>query len=161
MGMTKEMTLNADLDRMLKDHPQALLNQTRRQMISGALEDREAISAACGALVTWTPPHSTGRSPKDTLLVRGGASEAQIDWDSPNCIPLDAETFDMLWEDALERMATKEKLYVTNRVAGADSAYALPIRTVTDRALHALFTENMFRDVPQDLEPHRHRQVGE
>jgi len=151
MSSIKETTPVTHLDEVL-DKTNTLVDLTRRDLIGRALEDGEAFASMGGALATWTPPHSTGRSPKDTLLVRGGASESQIDWDSPNCIPLETETFDMLWEDALERMATKEKLYVTNRVAGADSAYALPIRTVTDRALHALFTDNMFRDVPQDLE---------
>ncbi len=32
-----------------------------------------------------------------------------------------------------------------------DRSYALPVRTVTDKALSALFTDNMFRPVPKDI----------
>ena len=151
MGMIKEMTLNAGLDRMMKNHPQLLVNLTRRELIGGALEDREAIAAACGALATWTPPHSTGRSPKDTYIVRHPETASEIDWDSPNCIPMSVETFDMLWADAMKVLSQKPKLYVTERVAGADASYALPIRTVSTHAVHSLFADNMFRPVPEDI----------
>jgi phosphoenolpyruvate carboxykinase (ATP) len=42
-------------------------------------------------------------------------------------------------------------LYVTDRVVGADSRYTLPVRTVSDHALTALFTITMFRPVPRDI----------
>ena len=117
-----------------------------------AVERREAVVAASGALATWTKPESTGRSPKDTLIVRRAEIEENIDWDAPNNIAIDAETFEMLWRDALACLVEKEQLLVTDRVVGADPAYALPVKTVTDRATHALFTENMFRDAPADID---------
>ncbi len=41
---------------------------------------------------------------------------------------------------------------ITDRVVGADASYALPVRTVTpDNALASLFTDNMFRPVPDDI----------
>ena len=152
MELTKEMTLNAELERVLDAHPDAMIDLPRPDMIRHALENREAFASAGGALATWTPSHSTGRSPKDTYIVRRPETEDEIDWDSPNCIPLTADTFDMLWADALKVFEGKPKLYVTQRVAGADAAYALPIRTVADRALHALFSDNMFRPVPSEIE---------
>ncbi|MDY7042564.1 MAG: phosphoenolpyruvate carboxykinase (ATP), partial [Chloroflexota bacterium] len=79
-------------------------------------------------------------------------SEGNIDWDSPNNIPMAPDTFDMLFDDALKIMAGKPRLYVTDRVIGADTSYALPVRVVTDWALAALFTDNMFRLVPPDIE---------
>ncbi len=126
-------------------------NPSRREMIAAAVENREVLVAANGALATWTPPESTGRSPKDTLIVRRVASADLIDWDSPNNIPVSEETFEMLFADALETLGSKDELYVTDRVLGADSAYALPVRTIGDRALTALFTDNMFRPVPADI----------
>ncbi|MBN1336659.1 MAG: phosphoenolpyruvate carboxykinase (ATP) [Deltaproteobacteria bacterium] len=124
----------------------------RREMIRDALAGREAMATANGALATWTPVESTGRSPKDTVFVRRPESEAEIDWDSPNSNAVTPDTFDRILEDCLTTLATKSTIYVTNRVVGADSHYALPIRTVTDQALTALFTDNMFRPVPPDLE---------
>jgi phosphoenolpyruvate carboxykinase (ATP) len=152
MSLSSETTHATELQDRIARHPRARINIARRELIRDAIERREALAAACGALATWTPTHSTGRSPKDTYIVRHSASAREIDWDSPNCIALDPETFNMLWNDALAVLERKERLYVTDRVAGADSSYALPIRTVTDRALHALFTDNMFRPVPEDLQ---------
>ncbi len=137
---------------MLQKHPDVLDNPSRRTMIQEAVDRREAIISANGALVTWTPPESTGRSPKDTYTVRRPESEDSIDWDSPNNIPIEAETFDMILEDALQTLATKVRLYVTDRVLVADSSYALPVKVVADQALTVLFSENMFRPVPPDLE---------
>ncbi len=141
-----------DLADILARHPRVLDNLERRRLIQDAVDHREAIVSANGALATWTPTESTGRSPKDTYIVRHPASEGNIDWDSPNNIPLEPDTFDMLWQDALTTLSGKEQVYVTDRVVGADSSYALPVRTVTDWALTALFTDNMFRPVPADLE---------
>jgi len=151
MSMTKATHLVDELEQMLRKHQHKHINLKRPEMIRHALDNHEALQAACGALATWTPSHSTGRSPKDTYMVRRPESESEIDWDSPNCIPMTAETFDMLWADALEVLGGKDKLYITERVAGADSAYALPIRTVSTHALHVLFSDNMFRPVPSDI----------
>ncbi len=126
-------------------------NPTRSFMIEESVRRREAIVAANGALATWTRPESTGRSPLDTLTVKRPESETEIDWDSPNNIPIDEETFDMVVEDALSRLAEKDRIYMTDRVLGADPSYALPVRTITTSALTALFTDNMFRPVPPDV----------
>ncbi len=126
-------------------------NPTRESLIEESVKNREAFVSACGALATWTPPESTGRSPKDTLTVRRKESETEIDWDSPNNIPIDEETFNMVLEDALSTLTTKERIYVTDRVLGADSSYALPVKTISDKALTALFTDNMFRKIPEDI----------
>ena len=129
-----------------------LRNPTRESLIEDAVKNKEALVSACGALATWTPVESTGRSPLDTLTVRRASSEADIDWDSPNNIPIDEETFDMVIADALATLDNKERLYITDRVLGADSSYALPVKTISDRALTALFTDNMFRPIPSDIE---------
>jgi phosphoenolpyruvate carboxykinase (ATP) len=57
----------------------------------------------------------------------------------------------MILEDALALTEKKERLYVTDRVVGADSHYALPVRTISDSALTALFTVTMFRPLPKDI----------
>jgi len=85
------------------------------------------------------------------VVVKQRASEGFIDWNSPNNLPLDPETFDMLLEDALACLKTKDRLYYTDRVVGADPSYALTVRTITDRAITALFTKNMFRPVPGNI----------
>ena len=146
------MSKRVVVDEMLAANKQVAMNPKRQEMIQAAVDNREVIIAANGALATWTPPESTGRSPKDTLIVKRPASESKIDWDSPNNIPVSEETFEMLFADAVAALGKKSDLYVTDRVLGADSAYALPVRVVTDQALTALFTDNMFRPLPADLE---------
>jgi phosphoenolpyruvate carboxykinase (ATP) len=145
------MDFNTPLERVLETHPQVLSGLNREETIRQCVERREALVAARGCLATWTPPESTGRAPQDTLIVRTPSIDATIDWDSPNNLPIDPETFAMLWADALEVLRRKGQVFVTERVVGADSAYALPVKTVSDRALTSLFTLNMFRPVPSDL----------
>ncbi|MBN2333204.1 MAG: phosphoenolpyruvate carboxykinase (ATP) [Deltaproteobacteria bacterium] len=145
------MNLQAEVTTMLSKHPAVRENPDRQSLIRATVENREVIVAANGAVATWTPPESTGRSPKDTVTVKRPVSEHNIDWDSPNNIPIDEETFDMLFADALQVLAGKKTLYVTDRVLGADVSYALPTRTISDYALSALFTDNMFRPVPDTI----------
>jgi phosphoenolpyruvate carboxykinase (ATP) len=139
------------LAELLNRHADVRLNPDRRTMIAEAAARREAMVAACGCLATWTPPESTGRSPLDTVIVRQPETEKKIDWDSPNNLPVAPDTFDMLFDDALVALGDKMRLYVVDRVLGADSGHALPVRVVTDRALTALFADNMFRAVPEDI----------
>jgi phosphoenolpyruvate carboxykinase (ATP) len=146
------VTNSVDLDQILGTHPNVLKNLDRKRMIMEVVEHREAIVSANGALATWTPPESTGRSPKDTYIVRHVASEGDIDWDSPNNIPMESETFDMLVEDTLALMSASDRLYVTDRVVGADTSYALPVRVIANWAAAALFTDNMFRSIPEEIE---------
>ncbi|HEX7501784.1 MAG TPA: phosphoenolpyruvate carboxykinase (ATP) [Acidobacteriota bacterium] len=127
------------------------INPKRRDLIKAAMKNREVLVSRNGALATWTRMESTGRSPKDTLTVRRPEIEAEIDWDSPNNLPLAPDTFAMILEDALALAGKKDTLFVTDRVVGADSNYALPVRTVSDRAVTALFTATMFRPVPRDI----------
>ncbi|MGD8473140.1 MAG: phosphoenolpyruvate carboxykinase (ATP) [Anaerolineae bacterium] len=146
------MDFATEVKRLLDGHRDVLDNPSRELMIQEGVTNREGIVSATGALATWTPCESTGRSPKDTYIVRHKESEANIDWDSPNNIPLDPETFDMIMDDALQILSTKKRIYATDRVLSADTEYALPVKTVSDWALTALFTDNMFRPVPDDIE---------
>ena len=127
-------------------------NPHREQMIRDAVEQGEAMVSACGALATWTPIESTGRSPKDTLTVRRAESESTIDWDSPNNIAIDPETFDRIVADALAVLGKRKRRYVVERTIGADPSYALPVTVCTSHALVALFCDNMFRPIPDEIE---------
>ena len=145
------MKLEVRLSKVIEVHKNVFCNTERERIIQEVIDNKEAIVSESGALATWTPMESTGRSPKDTVIVKRKESENTIDWTSPNNLPIDEETFDMVFEDALKFLNDKNKIYVTDRVIGADSKYALPVKTVTDNALTALFTYNMFRPIPNDL----------
>jgi phosphoenolpyruvate carboxykinase (ATP) len=126
-------------------------NPKRRELIKCAVKNKEVLVSKNGALATWTRMESTGRSPKDTLTVKRLENAAEIDWQSANNIALAPETFAMILEDVLAMTQEKDNLYITDRVVGADSHYALPVRTITDRAITALFTITMFRPVPKNI----------
>jgi phosphoenolpyruvate carboxykinase (ATP) len=150
--MSIELSSNEGLEEVLENKSNLHKDLSRSALIELAVERSEALVSKNGALSTWTPPESTGRSPKDTVIVRREEYEDEIDWSSPNNVPLEPETFQLVHDDALELLSQKEELFQTNRVIGADSSYALPTRTLTDHALTSLFTLNMFRPPPADLE---------
>ncbi len=136
---------------VLKSHKNKSVDMNRKDMIEASLRDSEVIVSANGALATWTEPESTGRSPKDTLIVKRDEISNKIDWDSSNNIPVSPDVFDLLFEDAISLLSNKKKLYETNRVIGAESNYALPVKTISDTALSVLFTDNMFRKIPDNI----------
>ena len=143
-----------DFDRKmakLLERPSIVKNPERERLIRDAVERGEAIVSAGGALATWTPPESTGRSPQDTLTVQRPESSGTIDWDSPNNIPIDEETFDMVLEDAFLALNEKPQVYELDRVVGADPSYALPVKLLSTLALISLFADNMFRPVPENI----------
>lgn len=140
------------IDEILKDVNQVYSDPTRQKMISDSVKTGCAIILNTGTLATWTPVHSTGRSPKDTYIVKTQTTTETVDWTSPNCIEMTPDTFEMVFQDALDTFKSKTKLYVLNRVVGADSSYALPVFTVTDNPLSAAFVDNMFRPVPGDID---------
>lgn len=139
-------------DQMLDRHTGTNIDLERCDLIRHTVDNQEVFVSPNGALATITSPDCTGRSPKDTFVVKRDEIVEKIDWDSPNNRALDPKTFNMVLEDALKVIEGKNNVYVTNRVIGADSSYALPVRTVTDKALTALFTDNMFRPVPGDID---------
>ncbi|MFO8129025.1 MAG: phosphoenolpyruvate carboxykinase (ATP) [Bacteroidales bacterium] len=146
------MDLKHKISTLAAQHQYVKDNIPREEMICEVVANKEAIVARCGALATWTPPESTGRSPKDTMIVMRPESRDTIDWSSPNNIPVDEDTFDQIVRDAMEILGKEDKIYVTDRVIGADASYALPVKTITNHALTALFTDNMFRPIPGDID---------
>jgi len=144
------MNFDQALGRLLS-RQDVVRNPKREGMIRAAIDHREAMISAGGALATWTPVESTGRSPADTVIVRRSSSAATIDWDSPNNLAIDEGTFDDVLKDAFRTLEAKGRLYEVDRVVGADSTYALPVKLVTDRALIALFADNMFRPIPDGI----------
>ncbi|KUK26084.1 MAG: Phosphoenolpyruvate carboxykinase [Acetothermia bacterium 64_32] len=145
------MGFERDIENMLGAHPGVRDNPGRRGLIGEAISRREALLSESGALATWTPPDSTGRRPQDTYIVDSPGVHEAVDWSSPYCHALSPETMGMLVRDALRELRKKERVYVTDRALGADPNYALPVRTITDRALVALFTDNMFCPLPRGI----------
>ncbi len=146
------MDFDAELNLLLNNHMDVQRQLSRKETILQVVSFKEALVTANGGLATWTACDSTGRSPRDTRIVKRQEIEDDIDWDSPNNLPLDSQTFAMLWSDAIDNLKRKKRIFVTNRSIGADERYAMPVETITDSPLTALFTLNMFRPMPYHLE---------
>ena len=128
-------------------------NQGVAALYEAAVRRGEASISADGPLVCLTGQH-TGRSPNDKFLVREPSSAEHVWWGSVNR-PLDQTRFDLLHEHVARYLEGRET-WVRDAYAGADPAYRLPIRVVTEHAWHSLFARHMFigeRD-PQRLAAH-------
>ncbi len=121
------------------------IDPSREFLIQKCIERKEVFVLKTGTLCSITPSHSTGRSPKDTVTVKRECNKDTIDWDSQYNIPINEETFNMLYEDAINFLYQKQEIFVTSRTLGADPSYSLEIISISSKALNSLFTLNMFR----------------
>lgn len=94
-----------------------------------------------GALIV-SSGEKTGRSPTDKRVVRGPESEKNIWWGSIN-IALDAHTFQINRERAVDYLNTRERLYVCDGFGGWDAKYRIKVRIICSRPYHAVFMHNM------------------
>jgi phosphoenolpyruvate carboxykinase (ATP) len=116
------------------------------------LRRREGRMAHLGPLVVRTGQH-TGRSPNDKFVVREPSSADRIWWGSVNH-PMEPANFETLFRRMLAYLQGRD-LFVQDCFAGADPAYQLPIRVVTEAAWHSLFARNMFiQATPEQLVSH-------
>ena len=101
----------------------------------------EARIAQGGALVATTGAR-TGRSPQDRFIVEETSTAADIAWGETNR-PIAPNAFDRLLAKVADYLGARE-VFVQDLLAGADPAFRLPIRIVTEQAWHSLFARNMF-----------------
>ena len=102
-----------------------------------------------GPFVVRTGQH-TGRSPKDKFIVSSPDTEAHVWW-GPHNQRIGAEQFEALLE-RMQAYLTDKDLFVQDVYAGADPAYRLPVRVITETAWHNLFARTMFiHPTPEEL----------
>jgi phosphoenolpyruvate carboxykinase (ATP) len=126
-------------------------NLSAATLYEEAVRREEGLIASEGPLVCRTGEH-TGRSPLDKFLVREPGSEHDVAWGAVNR-PMDPTHFDALHRDVLASLQNAE-MFVLDCHAGADPAYRMPIRVITQYAWHSLFARNLFIIDP-DLEAGR------
>jgi phosphoenolpyruvate carboxykinase (ATP) len=84
----------------------------------------------------------TGRTPRDRYIVEEPGTKDTVWWGNINQ-PVAPDGFASLHQRMLAYLQGRE-LFVQDLYAGADPAYRLPVRVVTDSAWHSLFSRNMF-----------------
>ena len=110
----------------------------------------DGVLAHMGALTTSTAPY-TGRSANDKFVVRDEVTEGTVDWGKVN-VPMTPEHFAALRQDVANYLNSQE-VYVRDARAGADEAYGINVRVVSESPWHSLFAYNMFlRPTPEELE---------
>src|SRR5271156_5641477 len=97
---------------------------------------------ARGGSFSVSPGLYTGRTPRDKYIVEEPGTKDTVWWGKINQ-PVDPERFDSLHQRMLAYLQGRE-IFVQDLYAGADPAYRLPVRVVTDSAWHSLFSRNMF-----------------
>ena len=126
-------------------------NLTTESLVEEAVFRNEGAVVAGGPYVAHTGKHK-GRSANDKFVVRHTDSENNIWWGVHNK-PFDMEKFEGLYERMIGFMQGKD-VFVQDVYAGADAAYKMPVRFVTEMAWHNHFIRNMFI-LPESLDEHK------
>ncbi len=138
----KELGLH-NLGRIHWNLPPSVLVEEAVRRGEGTLVDGGAFAADTGL--------HTGRSPKDKFVVESDTTRDVIDWGAVNK-PISADRFQAMLDRAASYLQGRE-VFVADLWAGADPAYRLPVRIITECAWHNLFARNMFIRPPADALP--------
>ncbi|MGI9499383.1 MAG: phosphoenolpyruvate carboxykinase (ATP) [Geminicoccaceae bacterium] len=131
------------LDRLGLDAPRLLQwNLPPAALIQQAVQQREGVLVSGGAFNATTGKH-TGRSPNDKFFVDHASLRDGIDWGKVNR-PIAADAAERIWAKARKHVGGRD-LFVQDLLAGADPAYQIKVRVITEQAWHNLFARNMFR----------------
>ncbi len=118
------------------------INLPKHQLIDHAVERKEGILAANGALSVITGAR-TGRSPNDRFIVKEVSTEAEIDWGNVNR-PISEDKFNALWDKVENYLNQKDAFYVSELHVGSDPAHYLAVNVRTETAWQNLFGQNLF-----------------
>ncbi|MFQ5398337.1 MAG: phosphoenolpyruvate carboxykinase (ATP) [Anaerolineae bacterium] len=116
-------------------------NLSTPMLYEQAIRRREGALTHLGPLVVRTGDH-TGRSPNDKFIVKEPTSEKDIWWGTVNR-SISQEQFDRLMR-RMQAYIQNRDIFVFDGYAGADPAYRMPVRIITEYAWHNLFARNMF-----------------
>ncbi|MBF0499346.1 MAG: phosphoenolpyruvate carboxykinase (ATP) [Candidatus Riflebacteria bacterium] len=106
-----------------------------------------------GPVAAFTGKH-TARSANDKFIVREASSEDKIWWGEYNR-PFNPDKFNDLYNRVLGFLQGRD-VFVQDCYAGADPAYRMPIRIITELAWHSHFARNMFIPLATNEEYRRH-----
>ncbi|EFJ09434.1 hypothetical protein SELMODRAFT_272074 [Selaginella moellendorffii] len=131
-----------------------LYNLSPAELYEQAIKyEKGSYITSTGALATLSGA-KTGRSPKDKRVVREETSMDDLWWGkgSPN-IEMDAETFLINRERAVDYLNSLEKVFVNDQFLNWDPENKIKVRIISARAYHSLFMYNMcIRPTVEELE---------
>ena len=106
-----------------------------------------------GPFVVNTGKH-TARAANDKFVVCEASTEKHVWWGQYNR-PYNSEKFEDLFNRVQGFMQGRD-VFVQDCFAGADPAYRLPVRIITELAWHSMFARNMFLPAQTNDEYRRH-----
>jgi phosphoenolpyruvate carboxykinase (ATP) len=127
----------AHLDRVFWNLPSEALYEE-------AVFRNEGHITAGGPFLVHTGKH-TARAAADKFIVKEESTEGQVWWGEYNR-PFSSDKFNALLSRA-QAYLTGEELFVQDCYVGADPAYRMAVRVITEKAWHSLFARNMFLPV--------------
>ena len=140
--MKQELLEKNNLESLgFKNKKNILWNLSVPCLYEEAVRRNEGVISYSGPIVINTTPF-TGRTPKDRFIVKDSLTTNKVDWGKVN-LPFDEEKFGILKKAILEYLQNKD-LFVKDCYVGADEHYKLSVRTVSERAVGALFAHTMF-----------------
>jgi phosphoenolpyruvate carboxykinase (ATP) len=142
---TKEATELAS-DFRLKNHGLVHLDRVFWNLSDSALYEeivfrKEGRIAHQGPIIVNTGVH-TARAAADKFIVKEESTENKIWWGEYNR-PITTEKFNQILT-RVQAYCQDEELFVQDCYAGADPEYMMPVRIITEKAWHSLFSRNMF-----------------
>ena len=112
-------------------------------LVEIALKRGEGSLGQGGAFLVTTGKF-TGRSPNDKHIVKSKETTETIWWE--NNAAMNPEGFDILYSDMLAYMKGRD-FFVQDLMAGADAAYCIRVRMITELSWHALFVRHLLRQI--------------
>jgi len=128
-------------------------NLSSTELFEHAVRRGEGKITEHGAFNALTAPH-TGRSPLDKYIVREVSSAGKVWWGKVNQA-MEPDQFAKLHKRFSDYLRDKE-LFVQDLFVGADPAYKMPVRIISELAWHNLFARYMFiRPTAAELKTHK------
>ncbi len=119
-------------------------NPTTSHLYEEVIKRREGWISHLGPIVVRTGSH-TGRSPEDKFIVKDGVSADHVWW-GPENRPFDPALFESIHRKMSAYLQNKD-IFVQDCHVGANPAYRVPVRVITESAWHSLFARNLFRQI--------------
>ncbi|MGQ9583060.1 MAG: phosphoenolpyruvate carboxykinase (ATP) [Thermoplasmatota archaeon] len=110
------------------------------RLVELSLARGEGKLAGNGALVVLTGKY-TGRSPRDRFIVDTPSVHDRIHWSDYNQ-PMERDRFNSILDRQLEHLRGRE-LFIVDAFLGADPAYRVAVRVVTELAWQSLFARQL------------------
>jgi phosphoenolpyruvate carboxykinase (ATP) len=129
---------------------EVIANCSTPEWVERAVARREGQLTSTGALDCFTGKR-TGRSPKDRFIVRDALTESEVAWGGFNN-PIEPEVAARILSKTRSYLESRNH-FVQDGTVGADPRYRIRIRTVAEKAWHALFARCLFlRPASEELQ---------